>query len=107
MVDTVLLSSDVIAKSLSHTGAAMIAFADWKPKGNETVFSFPQADIHITAANGGVYFMSLRETKQAKIAFKPFPVSKIAKLVQAMTGEGEGPQSDSAYALLSALTGRG
>ncbi len=96
MVDTILLSSDVLTNSLLQTGDALVAFVNWKPRRNETVFNYPKADIHITAANGAVYLMSKRETKQAKIAFKPLPAEKIFDLARAMTGAGSGlpiPQS--------------
>lgn len=86
MVDTILLSSDVLTNSLLQTGDALVAFANWKPKRNETVYSFPKADIHITAANGAVYLMSKRETKQAKIAFKPLPAEKIFDLARTIEG---------------------
>ncbi|MCB2403569.1 hypothetical protein [Rhizobium ruizarguesonis] len=86
MVDTILLSSDVLTKSLLQTGDALVAFVNWKPRRNKTVFNYPKADIHITAANGAVYLMSKRETKQAKIAFMPLPAEKIFDLSRAIEG---------------------
>jgi hypothetical protein len=86
MTHTILLSSDVLTNSLLQTGDALVAFVNWKPRRNETIYSFPKADIHITAANGAVYLMSRRETKQAKIAFKPLPAEKIFDLSRAIGG---------------------
>lgn len=102
MVDTILLSSDVLTNSLLQTGDALIAFVNWKPRGSDTVYSYPKADIHITAANGAVYLMSKRETKQAKIAFKPLPAEKICDLSQAIEGVQSGQEKGIFSSMLAA-----
>jgi uncharacterized protein YgiB involved in biofilm formation len=86
MMNTIYISADVIQNSMLSTGDAIAAFVNWKPERGETVFSYDQADICITAANGAIYLMSKSETKKPKIAFTPVPAAEVGKLVRSMSG---------------------
>lgn len=86
MANTICISADVIHHSMLSTGDAIAAFTGWKPKRGESVFRYDKADIHITAANGAIYLMSVAETKEPKIAFTPVPAAEVGKLVRAMSG---------------------
>ncbi|PZM10169.1 hypothetical protein [Rhizobium tubonense] len=83
----ILISADVVARSLLDAGDAIECWMRWKRSKGDLVYRYPRADILVVADQGGnVYLMSKSEAGKPKIPFVPFDRDKVCNLTLALGG---------------------